>query len=303
MKNILFQYYPSTINSTKPLGYVSLEYWINSMKYPKKKYKEIFDKIHLASLSNNKAEKDELKRNLFYFTPCVIVENRRCYANITKFTGLLTIDFDGLEQNYAEEFKIALFNEYKFIICAWLSASKKGVRAIIKIPVAKNIDEFKLYFNAIEQEFGIYNGFDIAPKNAVLPMFMSYDPEILFRFDFLTWTKKYIPIVKPPVKQYFLNKDSTIVEKITHSAINKITSNGHPQLRAISYALGGYVASGYLSQYEAENLIYKCIESNSYLSRSNSGLKMAEVYKATAKTMIVKGQEKSLEIDNNLYKK
>jgi hypothetical protein len=296
MKDILFQYYEADIKATKPLGFVSLEYWINSMRNPKPKFKEIFDKIHLASLNQNKAEKDILKRSLYFFTPSAIVKTKRCYADIDTFTGLLTVDFDGLEPDYANEFKTALFNEYKFIICAWLSASHKGVRALIKIPIAKNVDDFKLYFNAIEQELGIYNGFDIAPKNCVLPMFMSYDTDILHRTDFTTYTKKYKPIEPTPITQYFVIQDPTKIEKIIQSGINKINANGHPQLRALAFALGGYIASGYINENNAISLIGKCIDSNKYLARETKGLKMSDVYKKTAKEMIIKGQTKPLAI-------
>lgn len=300
MQDILFQYYTNDIKSTKPLGYVSLMYWINSMQNPKPKFENIFKEIEIASKDENKAKKDLLKRELYYFTPCVIINNQRRYSGIDRFTGLLTIDFDGLETDFAIEFKKALFNEYKFIICTWLSASKKGVRALIKIPIAKDVEDFKYYFNAIEQEFGGFKGFDTAPKNSVLPMFMSYDKDILFRTDFSTFTKKYIPYVKPIIPQYFISNDSSTVEKIIHSAVNKISSNGHPQLRATAFALGGYVSAGYISEQDALSLIYKCIEFNTYLGRRAKGINMADVYKATAKTMVIQGQSKKLFIDGKI---
>lgn len=300
MDSIRFQYYESDIKSTKPLGYVSLDYWIKSMVNPKEKFESVFLAIEEASKNQNKAEKDKLKRHLYYFTPCVDIKNQRKYINIVGFTGLMTIDFDGLETEYAIEFKKALFNEYKFIICAWLSASKKGVRALVKIPIAKDVKEFKEYFNAIEQELGVYKGFDKAPQNCVLPMFMSYDKEILYRSDYCTWTKKFTPIVKPVIPQYFINGDSTAVERIINSAINKITSNGHPQLRAVAYALGGYVAAEYISEQNALYLINRCIDNNAYLSRRTNGMNMADVYKTTAKTMVIKGQSEKLFIDGKI---
>jgi hypothetical protein len=116
MSDILFQYYGSDIRNTTPLGCVSLDYWIESMRNPKPEFKHIFKKIQIASLSNNKAEKDELKRHLYFFTPAVLVNSKRRYSDISRFTGLLTVDFDGLEIDYAKEFKEALFKEYKFTI-------------------------------------------------------------------------------------------------------------------------------------------------------------------------------------------
>jgi len=294
MKDILFQYYGSDIRNTTPLGCVSLDYWIKSMKNPKPIFKDIFEKIEIASLSNNKAEKDELKRHLYFFTPSVLVNNKRRYSDINRFTGLLTIDFDGLELDYAKEFKEALFKEYKFIICSWLSASKKGVRALIKIPISKNVNEFKSYYNAIREELSIYNGFDIATQNAVLPMFMSYDTNILVRENYTEWTRKYIAPEPLKVQQYFVSESNSNIEKIIISAINKITSNGHPQLRAVAFALGGYISAGYISESSAIELIENCINSNAYLSRKHNGLQMADVYKTTAKTMILNGQIKPL---------
>jgi len=294
MKDILFQYYGSDIRNTTPLGCVSLDYWIKSMKNPKPEFKDIFEKIEIASLSNNKAEKDELKRHLYFFTPAVLVNNKRRYSDINRFTGLLTIDFDGLELDYAKEFKEALFKEYKFIICSWLPASKKGVRALIKIPISKNVNEFKSYYNAIREELSIYNGFDIATQNAVLPMFMSYDTNILVRENYTEWTRKYIAPEPLKVHQYFVSESNSNIEKIIISAINKITSNGHPQLRAVAFALGGYISAGYISESSAIELIENCINSNAYLSRKHNGLQMAEVYKTTAKTMIINGQFKPL---------
>jgi len=264
------------------------------MKNPKPEFKDIFEKIEIASLSNNKAEKDELKRHLYFFTPAVLVNNKRRYSDINRFTGLLTIDFDGLELDYAKEFKEALFKEYKFIICSWLSASKKGVRALIKIPISKNVNEFKSYYNAIREELSIYNGFDIATQNAVLPMFMSYDTNILVRDNYTEWTRKYIAPEPLKVQQYFVSESNSNIEKIIISAINKITSNGHPQLRAVAFALGGYISAGYISESSAIELIDNCINSNAYLSRRHNGLQMAEVYKTTAKTMIINGQFKPL---------
>ena len=294
MNDILFQYYGSDIRNTTPLGCVSLDYWIQSMVNPKPEFKDIFEKIQIASLSNNKAEKDELKRHLYFFTPAVLVNSKRRYSDINRFTGLLTVDFDGLEIDYAKEFKEALFKEYKFIICSWLSASKKGVRALIKIPISKNVNEFKSYYNAIREELSIYNGFDVATQNAVLPMFMSYDTEILFRNDYTEWNKKYTAPEPLKIQQYFVNESNSNIDKIVISGVNKITSNGHPQLRAVAFALGGYISAGYITESNAIQLIENCINNNSYLNRRHNGLQMAEVYKTTAKTMIINGQFKPL---------
>ncbi len=192
------------IKSSIPLGNVTLEYFINAIRNPKIDIKHIFERIRIAEEVGDMATKQALKSKLYSFTPCVYVQGARKYENIKHWTGLLVLDFDHLEVDYAVEFKSYLFDEYKFIIAAWLSASRHGVRALVKIPQAKSVEEFKQYFAAIERHLNCYNGFDKAPKNCILPLFFSYDAEILYRDNAQTWDEKYIEPIPPPVKQYII---------------------------------------------------------------------------------------------------
>lgn len=284
MKNIIFNYYEADIKRSIPLGTVNLEYVLNAIKKPKNDIKHIFEQIQVAEQNKDMATKQVLKSKLYSFTPCVLVNGSRKYANIVNFTGCLILDFDHLPNIvYAEEFKIYLFNTYKFVISAWLSASKHGVRAIVKIPICSDVTEFKHYFGAIENKLKHYNGFDTAPKNCILPMFISYDAEILTRFDALTFNEKFIPIEKPPVIQYVVTNKTSSIETIILKKINLIIDNGHPQLRAAAYLLGGYIGAGYIDKHYAIDMINKMIDCNSYLSQK------ASIYKVTAKTMINKG--------------
>jgi hypothetical protein len=196
---------------------------------------------------------------------------------------LLVLDFDHLESDIAVEFKEYLFNEYKFIITAWLSASRHGVRALVKIPICHSVDEFKQYFAGIEKHLNCYNGFDKAPKNCILPMFISYDAEILHRTDAQTWTTKHIEIVPTQVKQYVINDKTSTIERIIAKKINVIVDAEHPQLRAAAYLMGGYVGAGYIDQHEAINIMHQMIDGNAYLSQK------ASIYKKTSDTMINKG--------------
>lgn len=288
MSDIYFNYYPANIKDTSAIGIVSLDRFIKSVKNPKEETKHIFDQIKLADERKDQAEKQKLKSKLYYFTPCVIVNQKRLYTDIKEFTGLVTLDFDKLDEDYAKEFKQELFNEFKFIIACWLSASKRGVRALVKIPICNSVEEFKQYFMGLEFELGIYKGFDTAPKNCVLPMFMSYDKDILVRTDYSVWNKKYIPIERPVVKQYIISDKSNSIELIMFNAINKIVDNGHPQLRAAAFSLGGYVGAGLIDEYNAISIIDKLIDTNAYLSQKD------DIYKKTARTMIKKGQTKPL---------
>src|SRR3989304_490792 len=133
---MIFNYYPAVISKSTPLGDITLDRFISSIKYPKKKILDIFYKIEEASMNGDKQEKARLKSNLYYFTPCVYVKDGRKYENIINWTGLLALDFDKLpSKKYAEEERDSIFSEYKFIIASWISPSRLGVRALVKIPV------------------------------------------------------------------------------------------------------------------------------------------------------------------------
>jgi hypothetical protein len=283
MQPITFNYYEADIKRSTPLGSVTLEYLINAIRTPKKDIRNVFEEIRIAEENKDMAKKQALKSKLYSFTPCVYVNGPRKYSNIQHWTGLLVLDFDHLESDVAVEFKEYLFNEYKYIITAWLSASRHGVRALVKIPVCTSVDEFKHYYAGIERHLNCYNGFDTAPKNCILPMFISYDADILHRNDAQTWSTKHIEIVRPAVKQYIIDDKTSTIEKIIAKRINTITDTGHIILRATSYLLGGFVGANYIDYNDAISLINNLIDSQSYLS------KKPDVYKKTAKEMIDKG--------------
>ena len=295
-----FQYYPANIKKCKPLGFTTIEEFKILHKEPTITMIEVFSNIAEAETNKDMKLKAELKmNNLHYFTPCVYIKNWRNYDNITGFTGLLVLDFDHIEN--AENFKNHLFNEYPFIISTWLSPSKKGVKALVRIPViqvqspiAKSTDEFKEYFDAITDIMNLYDGFDEINKNPAQPLFQSYDSELLFRVDATIFSKrksktKFIPKPSvPPFRTFDSNEKKEQIIRMVIRKMNEIVDNGHPQLLKIAFLLGGYVGGGYLSQNEAENLIHGLIEQHGYLSKGISG------YKKTASACIEKGIEKPL---------
>lgn len=292
---IKFQYYSNNIESTRPLGFVLLEHFIESQKNPKDEVIEVFKLISFAEEWGDMELKAELKQNnLFIFTPCVIVKSRRKYSNIKSFTGLLILDFDHIDN--AEELKEHLFNEYKFIVATWLSPSKKGLKAIVRIPVVDSVEAFKRHYYAISDIMDCYDGFDTCNKNSVLPLFQSYDPNLLYRNNATVFTEQkeneteydYTPTPIDFVET--TDKDKKSVFNILRAGMEKITTNGHPQMRSVALAAGGYVASGYVSFDEAEQFIYSLIETNSYLRKGIRG------YKGTATWAIKQGTKVQLKL-------
>lgn len=292
--NHVCQYYSGNIKDSHPKGVITLRRLIKGIKNPPHRYISLIQRIRNQT---EKAKRDQLKVQLPAFTPCAFVKGRRQYADITGFTQVAMLDFDSLpSKDYASEFKQAIFDQYECIFATWRSASGKGVRAFVRIPKVHSPDEFKAYFSAIENEFGQYKGFDSAPKNCILPLFYSIDTELLYRARPVVWTQKYEP--PPPARpDVIVTYDKTSkagwVKSNAQKAIDKIVDNGHPQLRATAFTVGGYVGGGYISQQEAINLMDTLIETNSYLSNK------PRTYKTTARTMIKQGQSQPLYFNDN----
>ena len=319
--NPYFNYYNGNIKDAKPIGYTYLSQMIRAIKEPKPKIVTLINQIREASNQQNESLKAELKQRLFSFTPAVICYPKRKYECITDFTGLMVLDFDKLSsKNDAIELKKALFDTFDFIICTWLSSSGKGVRALVKIPKVNTVKEYKLHFHAFENNIGkMINGFDFAPQNPVLPLFLSHDPEILFRLDAKIYTDTFDKeaflkaereklaaenrvklfnkkeVLKAKNKEY-KKEDLTkkeIVEKIIIHKLSHVTNVGHPVVRAVSYAVGGYIAEGYIEQYDAEKLIFEQIDSHGYLRQKE------KIYKQTVLDMIEKGKLCPLKIEDD----
>ena len=276
----MFQYYIGGIRQSIPSGYVSLDGFIDAIKNPKQKTLNLLDEIKEASLNNDKELKNKLKEKLPFFTPAVIVKDgkSRRYENIDRFTGLAQIDFDGFDSvDQATDCKHWLFENSKQIKCAYLSPSKLGVKALMRVSVCKDVNEFQDHYRAITSFFKVechVPHFDVAPQNAILPLYYSYDKDVLIRENALVWTKRIH-------KKKYVVKDSNIVydcsSPLGKSLINKfidrvekITDNGHPQFRSACLMLGSLVGSGFLTQNDAEDLASKSIKSNSYLSDAHS---------------------------------
>lgn len=294
--SIMFQYYADNIKKSKFAGWITLTQLIRSIKDPKLDTNKIFEKIAECESNGDLEQKAKLKQKLYHFTPCVHLKGMRRYSNITAFTGLLILDFDHIDN--ALDFKEYLFNEYNSIICAYLSPSKKGVKAIVKIPECRSVDEFKSYYYGIAEEMECYNGFDDSGKNCVLPLFQSIDKDIFIRENPSTWvTKGFYPNslenapVMPANPVDASEKYESIIIKMINTGVDKINSNGHPQLRSLSIAIGGYVANNYISKHNAIQQLNFKIATNSYLKKGVSG------YQTTAQWGVEVGMRKPLSLN------
>ena len=293
MSNLIFPYYSGNIKISQCLGHISLDDFIEMQRNVPDKYDGIFQAIKIAESQNDKVAKAKAKEKLLSFTPCVMLKlgKPRKYDSIDSFTGLMQIDLDKIPtEKEAEDLKEHIFHYYDSIVCAYLSPSRRGVKALMKInrpkiagqlyTLERAIKEYKKLHKAVEDEFEQYEYFDHATNNAILPLFLSNDPNILSRnFDDVKawlledWYEETkvrlndIPSHVPTSDDWAYKKTVRIVT----DKINSIVGDGHPQVRTASLILGSRVGAGYISKHEAESLIESLIRSNGYLKKDVKG--------------------------------
>ena len=296
--DIEFSYFPANIETIRPLGKVKLFDYLKAIKQPKPEIVEIFKEIEKASLEKNKELKDELKSKLYYFLPCVTIDGKgRSYQNVTGFTGLMIVDLDNLEVEFAKEIKEYLFNTYPFVIASFLSASKKGVKLLINIPKVESVEGFKSLFYGLMSEWQYYKGMDFTPKNAVLANYLTYDTELLYRLDATQWIKEGTQLDEFKV----FEGDIEPLEDVTEEDISKIkfiikrmfdsiSDAGHTIVRSAGLLGGGWVASGYMGYEDMKDYLFELIEDTPYLQ---SKLK---TYKTTCVQMLSKGMTSPIKL-------
>jgi hypothetical protein len=287
-KHIEFPYYSGNIYETDVLGIVTLEEFINVHKFPKDTTEVIIKEIAGAAAANNLERKRTLKQKLFSFTPCVKIEVgvARKYSNISEWTGLMQLDFDGIEDPVdAVKIKEHIFENYKQIVCAYVSPSGRGVKALMRTIIPKDIDHYRALHRGMQSTFEEYGYLDLATKNAVLPLFLSADHKILYRdwseceeWDYEDWTVESYSHLNdvettqnftPRNERYGSNYNKTI--RTIKRRISNIIDEGHPQVRSTALILGSRVAAGYMDEQEARQLLISEIGSNSYLQKGLQG--------------------------------
>ena len=289
---IKFQYYFGDIKKSKPIGFISLETFLDRHLNPKANLLSVFNQINEAAAIGNMKLKAELKmNNLYSFTVSAQFKGTRRYKDIQEFNPLAQLDFDGLTVLESVKFRDYIFKQYPQVICAYLSPSRCGVKVLLRIPkislyngIDEGIKEYKDYYRAIESEFSNYKGFDNSPKNLVLPLFISYDREMCYReFDSASvWDLKEIveePLHKKfptPYKQYKKLKSNDknelrAIRTFRKSLRNIICSPGHSKLRTACLIFGTRVGAGYVDRFEAQKEVEDMVRSNQYLAKGVSG--------------------------------
>ena len=296
--SVSFQFFPAKIWEAQPLGELTLRQFIDVHKTPKQSTVDIIKQIKIASKNNDLKLKDSLKQNnLYSFVPSVILDgNGRGLVNIVDYNPVMMVEFDKI--SHAKQLKERLFNNLKSVIAAWISPSGSGLKLLIRIPKPTSVEEYKAYYCALAYYLSQYEGFDGVNYNIVLPLFLSFDRDILIREDAEEWTQKggKLNSFKPFEGDFEVPEnidDKTrdrIIQKITY-LVSQIDDNAHPKIRNIATVFGGLCSQYGFEIEEADNLICDLISENEYMKKNVRG------YCKTSKEFLRKGFLSPIEMD------
>lgn len=279
MHELKIPYYSGNIKLTKCIGHVDLDTFIRANKNPKPLIKATIEQIRALG-PGDKQKKRQLKHKLYSFTPsCFINKNdKRRLDNIIKYNGIMQMDFDDIgDIAKVIELKNWIFNNPS-TIAAYISPSQ-GIKSIMRTTIPEDREHYNRLWLSVFEHFEMTDCCDEATKNPVLPLFISYDPDIKFRpFEAtVPWEKEketQKPIATPQTPTYNNKFSDSFVDKTIRIFTNRIESildKGHPQVRTACLILGSRVGAGYISEYDAIALAESLIMQNEYLSKGTKG--------------------------------
>ena len=152
------------------------------------RYGEVKDKIEALRAELDKPKRDLIKGSLSAVTFCGTF-TRRAKSGLKLASGFSIIDFDKLKSfNEVKKLKEKLASD-KIIFSTWVSPSGNGLKALVKIPVVVDNDEYNRRYKAIfnhfkwvNDEFG-ENTVDTSGQDISRLCFESYDADIYINDD------------------------------------------------------------------------------------------------------------------------
>lgn len=233
----------------------------------KSEIEQIFERIRTHNIEIPKTDRPG---NVF----CSRTSFGRKHKDISEFTGLMFMDLD----NCTDHKKVKeLFINIEHTFASWYSSSGVNVHALIKIPVCKDIDEYKRRFGSfialLEPYLEGIATIDKITSNPTQLAFESYDPEIYINdapesFTLMMPKPKRVPV--PAAVSTPTNSRAEWVLNWVHNKITRIDAPGYTQLLANAKTLGGYVSGGYVDRDTAHAHLLKAIGNNPYFNSNDS---------------------------------
>lgn len=150
------------------------------------KYENEVLKIRELAMANMKEEADNLKKRLLAFTPSGLYEGGRKPEFLKEYSGLIVLDIDKLNPDQVNTlFLLAIGLDYTY--SCFRSPSGLGLKILVKVSTQldQHVNSYNLVADFYEKELGI--SIDRSGKDVSRLCFMSYDPDLYFNSDSLTF--------------------------------------------------------------------------------------------------------------------
>lgn len=291
-----FSFYNAPISNTTPFRDVSLPEIAEIIRSDM--YKSLINRCRSVGKSASAMIK---KTMLDYVTISGSFKHRK-EDGLSKYSGLIFIDFDNLENPETTKHQLSQDNNVPpFLI--FISPSGKGLKVVYK--VGNDPKDHSAYFYALLKYLSEKHQLNADPsgKDISRACFLSHDPDLYFNKDYLNIA---------PLGADFISEYSNEIEHITSSDSTPIvckdvsdedkeqilsiasriierSADGqkHYELCKASYLLGGFVGGGIISEDVARNALRDAIENKPNVMRISAAFK-------TIGACIQAGKEKPL---------
>lgn len=229
--------------------YISLHEALNRIKTGRSKVKVENIRRKLLLGDDYSQDKKDLPFVVFSASKTQAVTSKKGHlthredASVVEHSGLFILDFD----NCDVALKKAKLQNDPYIYAVWTGPSGSGVKALVRCP--PNLEAHNQYYTAFLDR---YPELDSTSRNISRGTFESYDPELWINQQSLIWDKKLTE------DQRRKNKDKESGRrgaKIISTAVSMVRSSydgiKHESLLKAANLLGGYVATGRVSEAEA----------------------------------------------------
>lgn len=170
--------------------------------------------------------------------------NSRSIGGLQEANGLMVLDFDEIDDIPALREKLYSLS---YVYSVFLSPSGRGLKALIRIPIVSSDEQFKRYFQSIQEELPV----DPSGKDISRACFFSYDPNIYINENATQFTKLY-RVPKTNIEERRERSAKRRSDRITSIAIDMIRNSDKGELHnarlKAGRLIGGYIASGILEE-------------------------------------------------------
>lgn len=170
-------------------------------------------------------------------------ETHRLDSCVIEHSGVFALDWDKVEVSH----KVEQLKKDPYIHAVWIGPSGKSVKALVKCPAS--IESHPLYYTAFLDR---YPELDPTSRNLARGQYESFDPLLWINPNSLVWDKKLSEEARKKNKEKDHNRRG---KNVISTAVAMVRSSydgvKHSELLKASNLLGGYVATGRVSEEEA----------------------------------------------------